>query len=181
MQFPFASTDEELDAFWSALPVARLSGRLLQLADGASYLSPLTDKLYVREDYVGMWEELKNSLDDAGVRRFVITGTPGVGKSMFGLFVLYQLARLDSCKTVVWEAPQSRRRYLFRRGQRALKGGLNAFASFLDDESVWCACSTSSIRIMAVCCGAVIFMNRAPLSRTFAGISSTILQNIRRR
>lgn len=132
-----------MDAFWSALPRASVSGRLLQLADGTLFLgkAKLSNKLYIREDYLGMWDVIKASVE-SGITGLVISGSPGIGKSRFGLYVLFQLARLDVCQTVVWEATQSRRRYLFRRGQRALKGGLDAFVELLEDTSVWCACCT---------------------------------------
>lgn len=133
-------TDEDLDAFWSALPQASLSGRLLQLPTGVTFLGmpELRYVLYIRDDYVGMLEEVKSSVD-SGLTGFVITGSPGIGKSRFGIFVLYQLLVSNTCDTIVWEATQCRRRYLFRRGRKALKGGLDAFVNFLNDKSVWCA------------------------------------------
>lgn len=96
----------------------------------------LLSVLYIRDDYVGMWIELK-SIISGGIRRVVITGNPGIGKSRFALFVLHQLTVSGLCNTIVWEATQSRRRYLFRRGERALKGDLGAFVDVLDDTSAW--------------------------------------------
>ena len=94
-------------------------------------------KLYVRNDYLLLWEHLKEAIS-SGIRGVVISGTPGIGKSRFGLFLLSQLAQTKSVGTIVWEATQSRRRFLFRRGVAAVKGDLGSFACELDNPIVWC-------------------------------------------
>lgn len=83
-----------------------------------------------------MWAEIE-ALVSAGIWRIVISGNPGIGKSRFALYVLYSLVTSDKCDTVVWEATRSRQRFLFRRGQQALEGGIDAFSDFLKDARVW--------------------------------------------
>ena len=137
---PISDVPPDLVAFWQQLPKAQLCGRLLCLAPGTCFMadSELGGTLYVREDYKGMLAELLRSFD-AGARKLVISGSPGIGKSWFGLYFLHYLATAGSTTPyVVWEASLENRRYLFSAGEVAV-GDLRAFADVLQDRAAWCA------------------------------------------
>jgi hypothetical protein len=60
---------------------------------GESLPAPLRGSLFVRQCYERLWQkELKPMLDAAARGACVITGTPGIGKSKFAMFIIKELA-----------------------------------------------------------------------------------------
>ena len=109
----------------------------MRLAGGTCFLgsSEYGSVLFMRDDYIGMLEELAQ-LFAAGLRKVVVSGNPGIGKSWFGFVVLYHIATETPRARVVWEASHKRRRYLFDGGA-VLQGSADSFSDVLDDESAW--------------------------------------------
>jgi hypothetical protein len=126
-----------LAKFWDALPRATITDgdRVLRLSDGTTFLG-LDDRpqeLYIRDDYKGLWSLIENN---QSMRKVVVTGNPGIGKSYFGLFALHKLSTMGA--TVVWERTASSERYLFRPGEVAREGGMSSFKQELKQSSTWC-------------------------------------------
>jgi hypothetical protein len=125
-----------LQAFWRSLPHATREGHLLVLADGTKWLGTESKgTMYVRTHYEQLWDQCKALIAD-GTRRILVTGNPGIGKSWFGLYILYQLAL--SGTTVVWQRSRWGTRYLFKVDTVAV-GGLHDFGRELEGPSVMCA------------------------------------------
>jgi len=86
-------------------------------------------------------------LDKAtGYRRIVLTGTAGIGKSVFLLYLLWRLATSEALEvpppTVLFElqSDEAAAAFLcFRPGQPVLVGGRGDFLSVLEDKRAWCA------------------------------------------
>ena len=110
---------------------------MLRLVGGTTFLgsSTLLDRMYIRDDYVGLWSEIQR-LMSSGLSRIVVSGNPGIGKSWFGLYVAYQLLSRKSPPVIVWEARLSGTRTLIRDG-RVLDGSLDDFRTELSNTSAW--------------------------------------------
>ena len=93
---PGVAADEAMHDFWEALPSVVLEGDVLRLPEGVFFLGDksLGGALYVRERvYAPLLEEIKRPRRDGsgGGPHVLLTGTPGVGKSRFLLYVLWAL------------------------------------------------------------------------------------------
>ena len=110
---------------------------MLRLSGGTTFLgsSRLLDRMYIRDDYVGLWSEIQR-LVSSGLSRIVVSGNPGIGKSWFGLYIAHQLLSRKSPPVVVWEARLSGTRTLIRDG-RVLDGSLDDFRTELNNTSAW--------------------------------------------
>ena len=95
-------------------------------------------ELFVRQCYV----ELEGIIFDRvlhGRRRFVVSGTPGTGKSVFALYLLYRL-RLQN-KTVILQSKENWYRFSDEDGvQRLSPPGKITTINYLDDEDAWFIC-----------------------------------------
>ena len=134
---PPQAAPPEAEAFWSQLPNATVEGDVLRLAGGTTFLgsSTLPDAMYIRADYFGLWAELQR-LFESGLRRIVVSGNPGIGKSWFGIYVAFKLLSGSEPPTIVWEARLSGTRTLIRNGA-VLLGTLDSFVSELADRNSW--------------------------------------------
>eukprot|EP00953_Heterococcus_sp_UTEX-ZZ885_P008874 5265-Heterococcus_DN1.PRE.26 len=89
--------------FWTRLPQATIDDDgFLKLPAGTSFLGieALGGSLYVRDCYKGLADCL-NDKTSGDIRRVIITGTPGIGKSCYALYWLYLLCQ--SNKTVIYQ------------------------------------------------------------------------------
>jgi hypothetical protein len=122
------------EAFWLQLPNATISGDILRLAGGTTFLgsSTLPDAMYIRDDYVQLWAEIQR-LFSSGLSRIVISGTPGIGKSWFGFFVAFKLLSGSEPPAIVWESRRRSSRTLIR-GAHVMQGNLDAFVCELNDS-----------------------------------------------
>ena len=63
-------------------------------------------KLYIRKAYEDLFQIICNNLESitkprSDFTRMAITGTPGIGKSMFLFYILWRLANMETTKTVI--------------------------------------------------------------------------------
>jgi hypothetical protein len=81
------ASDTTAHRFWSALSCAKLDGTVLSLPEGVTWFgdSLNTRRMYVRTCYPPLYERVVLE------KRSVLLGTPGIGKSMFGLYFLWRL------------------------------------------------------------------------------------------
>ena len=95
----------------------------------------LGSKLFIRPCYKGLSEIILDGASSGALRNIVVTGTPGIGKSVFGLYLLY-LLRCQGL-TVVFER---RGRWLrFSDDEGVQKGRFETFydAGYFEDPTAW--------------------------------------------
>jgi len=113
---------------------AAAGNNTLELVNGTFFLGEesLGYKLFIRPCYRKLSERILNDFYKRS--HLVVTGTPGIGKSVFGLYLMY-LLRCEG-KTVVFERKSDWYRF---NDEGVIKGDVASFrqAGFLDDESSW--------------------------------------------
>ena len=89
--------------FGAALTGAVVTNNTLELANGTFFLgdAQLGSKLFIRPCYKDLSGLVFDAASKGTFRNIVVTGTPGIGKSIFGLHLLY-LLRCEG-KVVVFE------------------------------------------------------------------------------
>ena len=116
--YRFCSTEEEHNALLHAQLVD--DGKVLVAADGLAFM-PHEDvkKIYIRSHYTALLAKIETYLQDKDQRpKVMVTGTPGVGKSMFAPIVLRHImakSRFERIALQIYAAPKSTRFYSFQR------------------------------------------------------------------
>ena len=131
--------DKEVTDFAAALTRAALTDNTLMLANGTYFLgkSALGSKIFVRPCYNEVVQLIRKSAaqrNDGTTPKIVIVGTPGIGKSVFGYYLLY-LLRLEG-RTVVFEAKDVWHRF---SDEGTVVGDFSSFmtAGFFSDGNTW--------------------------------------------
>ncbi|GBC04945.1 hypothetical protein RclHR1_05970002 [Rhizophagus clarus] len=138
--------DIKLQKVWDALknaPVKNFDDNhddpFLEFSEEVSYLFGKDDQsnnittLFVRESYLHI---SKIILERTNIRRFFITGNPGIGKTFFGYYLLYKLAQQN--KTVVYHK-RNKPPILFSNDDvySISEDNIYTFKDYLGNENVW--------------------------------------------
>ncbi|GFR52076.1 hypothetical protein Agub_g14599 [Astrephomene gubernaculifera] len=129
--------------FWCALLKARMTvGSFLVLPSGVDFFGDQDrgHTLLLRQCYWGLFNRIMIHKHSNLYRRFLVTGTPGIGKSCFVVPLLGWLAKKENVIKVVVELNQ--KRYLFttsssHHGPDVEEGGISDFEQELEDTNVW--------------------------------------------
>jgi hypothetical protein len=126
----FYAVNRYFTDFWSE--IEEVNGTL-QLPDGVYWMGheEQGSTLFVRECYKELWNMIQE-LVQSKVRRIVIIGIPGIGKTCFLKYLLYFLKKQGA--TVVLE--NLNRCYLLTK-ERALFGSIKGCYDELDDPNTW--------------------------------------------
>ncbi|CAB4385786.1 unnamed protein product [Rhizophagus irregularis] len=95
--------------------------------------------MYVRESFVDLYHILTNKTSKGSGHKFIITGTAGIGKSCFLIYMLIRLLCEPKNVTVIFQAYQSEDFYYFRCfGDVVFKrGSYNDFSTYIDSPETW--------------------------------------------
>ncbi|CAG8625466.1 7936_t:CDS:2, partial [Diversispora eburnea] len=106
--------NEELRMLWNALKKGKVneieSGQFLLFFDDVSYLTGDNEQgskistLFIRECYLHLFKII---FENINVRRWRITGNPGIGKTFFGYYLLCQLAQQNKMQELLQKAINS--------------------------------------------------------------------------
>lgn len=98
--------------------------------------------IFIRNEYKKLRDIIFSLVNNGVKRNFVVTGTPGVGKSIFNFFLLY-LLRLEG-KTVLFDLRG--KWYRFSDKGVELTGSESTFvdAGYFEDGSSWLLCDPDS-------------------------------------
>ena len=99
------ASDPELTLFWNSLRGMEPENGLLKFHTKFEFIPRPMDSLYIRKAYEDLfeiiWENQKDKESINRLARMAITGTPGIGKSMFLFYILWRLANKEDTKTVI--------------------------------------------------------------------------------
>ncbi|CAI2176087.1 16262_t:CDS:2 [Funneliformis geosporum] len=122
--------DEDLNKFWQALKNAFHSNNYQRLSDSTRFLGKEDSALKIRKCY----RDLLSVVFDDEIRKLRITGNPGIGKTYFGYYLLYQLALRDAI--VVYDNFNETRPIIFE-GEKALISDSDGIEVYLRNPAVW--------------------------------------------
>ena len=99
------SEDAELTSFWNSLRHISPQDSILRFPVKNPLLPSHMKGIYIRKAYEDLFTIICNNRNSKDLRTphrgMAITGTPGIGKSIFLIYVLWRVANMDSTKTVV--------------------------------------------------------------------------------
>jgi hypothetical protein len=106
----------QLKAFWKAFQNGESKmerDHVIKLPKGTYFLANASfgSSLYIRRCFPLLLEICWKNIHETKTLSQTIMGTPGIGKTFFGLFLLYYLAHKDA--TVVYQPQACKNRYLF--------------------------------------------------------------------
>jgi hypothetical protein len=128
-----------LERFWKSLTnfsAPMEAGTVVRLDKGVNILadSSVGSVIYVRPCYPALLALCMTMVEIPETPHLIILGNPGIGKTYFGYFLLFHLARQGA--TVVYERGRKNMRYLFSP-QLIARGGLSDFTETLDDPATF--------------------------------------------
>ena len=94
------ANDSLLSTFWNTLRNAKPNVNKILPLPLASFLPENMSGLYIRESYKTMFQIMETKIE-SGIHRFAITGTPGIGKSMFLFYLMWLLSKMESVNAVI--------------------------------------------------------------------------------
>jgi hypothetical protein len=99
-------TDAKLTSFWNSLRHISPRNGILRFSIKHYLLPDHVDKIYIRRAYEDLFALISKDLNPANpqdrLHRFTITGTPGIGKSIFIFYLFWRLANEETVKAVIF-------------------------------------------------------------------------------
>ena len=96
------ASDPELTSFWNSLRGMEPENGFLKFDPRSSLLPKTMKKLYIRKAYEDLFTIICKNLEEKDIEKrltgIAITGTPGIGKSMFLFYILWRLANMETKK-----------------------------------------------------------------------------------
>ncbi|KAF8421043.1 hypothetical protein EV426DRAFT_226333 [Tirmania nivea] len=86
------SPSDDFMQFWQLLRDVKIDEQNCITLPNGTYWAGVKDfggKLYIRDTYNTLWTQISNP----SVKNWVITGTPGIKKTYFSLFLLYKIRK----------------------------------------------------------------------------------------
>ncbi|CAI2179918.1 15336_t:CDS:2, partial [Funneliformis geosporum] len=138
MSFPrkrHALMKQNLSKFWNALPSADIVDDILSLESGVfPNVRDNPSKIFIRKAYTDLFKEIKALIESHKYYRIVITGNPGIGKSYFLYYLLYELAK--SGETVVLDSHDRDKCIVFKHAMVKLEN-IGNVGHILNEETNW--------------------------------------------
>ncbi|GIM15305.1 hypothetical protein Vretimale_18130 [Volvox reticuliferus] len=132
---------QDMKSFWEALLGLDITvGSFLSLPHGVYLLGRKLwgSSLLVRSCYRGLFNRMMSLRSSNLNSRFLITGTPGIGKSYFAVVLMGWLVQEEDVSTIVFETQD--KRYLFTAKGATLNveaGSIMDFDEEIDDSTTW--------------------------------------------
>ena len=131
-----------LTSFWNSLHGLQDKGGLLRFPVRPKFIPVHLKRLYIRESYKDLfniiWKNQKSKDLTKRLHRMAITGTPGIGKSVFLFYVMWRLANMKTTKTVILHRRAHKRRiYIFQNEGCWRTRKISDIDDLLDDPKTW--------------------------------------------
>ena len=144
--FPLVPTklasDVELTLFWNSLREISNKDGFLHFPIRPCFFPTQMKAIYIRKAYEDLFTLICNNLHPENPKkrrhRITITGTPGIGKSVFLFYILWRLANEEAAKTVVLcRESDNGRIYVFQNDGCWRTHKFYEAKMFLRDPSSW--------------------------------------------
>lgn len=138
--------DLGLAHFWNSLATLTLNKHdILKFPIRPEFFPEGVQSLYIRESYKDLYEIICKNLKLSGHRRchrrchrMVITGTPGIGKSMFLFYILWRLSKINTTKTVILHRQADEGKIFIFQGNRCWTTcDEEDISELLSDKTAW--------------------------------------------
>ena len=136
------ASDAELTKFWNSLRGMKPENGFLNFHVRSSLLPKTMKKLYIRKAYEDLFTIICKNLEEKDIEKrltgMAITGTPGIGKSMFLFYILWRLANMETKRTVIIHRQIERGGiYVFQDSGCWVTFNYRRYAGFLKDEDLY--------------------------------------------
>jgi hypothetical protein len=134
--------DANLTSFWSSLHDISPQNGLLRFPVKYRLVPKHREGIYIRKAYEDLFtlicQDLNPKDHNNRIHRFTIAGTPGTGKTIFLLYVLWRLANMKTIKTVIiCPESDSGTIYVFQHDRCWWTSGHADIDELLDDSTAW--------------------------------------------
>ncbi|GIL90065.1 hypothetical protein Vretimale_18118 [Volvox reticuliferus] len=132
---------EEIQSFWKALLGLDITvNSSLSLPSGVYLLGRVCwgSSLFVRPCYRGLFNRMMSLHSSNLNRRFLITGTPGIGKSFFAVVLMLWLVKEKDVSTIVYQCEEERCLFTAKGTDLNVEeGSITDFDKELKDPTAW--------------------------------------------
>jgi len=95
---PSFSIDSNLTEFWTNVRNAKQVGNMIDFQVPIFGFERFPSKLYVRPCYEDLWDDISSN-----TCHYLIQGSPGIGKSMFSVYLLWRFAKqIQPPNYIIW-------------------------------------------------------------------------------
>ncbi|CAG8576856.1 7163_t:CDS:2, partial [Paraglomus brasilianum] len=133
-----------LAKFWNCITKSSISNQILYLPPDIYFLGDrhYPQKLIIRQVYSDIIANIQSSVQSGLYHRFTITGTPGIGKSYFLLYLLYVLHLKNA--TIVMKHNVDREFLVFEGNNASITPYYENVTSLLANPDTWYLLDTES-------------------------------------
>jgi hypothetical protein len=137
-----AGFDKELTFFWSSLSGISEKDGFLRFPIRPCFFPTHMEALYIRKAYEDVFTMIysNHNPEDPEKRchRMTVSGTPGIGKSVFSFYILWRLANEKTTKTVIFRRESDNGRfYVFQNDRCWRTHDFHDISEFLRDPTTW--------------------------------------------
>jgi len=126
--------EKDVTDFWNNLSSVKETNNSLLLPSGTKWIPGATNRLFVRQCYQDVFDLICKKRDQ-GKTRFIISGNPGIGKTYFLAYLIFQLKK-RKCQ-IILDMKMNNSCFLFS-GTKVLEGNIDDFKEILKDPKTWC-------------------------------------------
>jgi hypothetical protein len=131
----------ELTQFWTSLrTLSADSDNVIHFPTCPEFFPRCLRSLYVRQSYADLFEIVVRNrvLPEMRCNRMAITGSPGIGKSIFLFYVMWRLSKFEKPPTVILRRQNDGSRiYVFQKDECWTTMKPYDISSLLQDATVW--------------------------------------------
>ena len=130
---------DELSLFWKSLSRVTQCENIIILPKSAALFPSKMTSIYVRQSYVELFKIILDKLSTPLKSGMVISGTPGIGKTIFLFYILWRLSKIPKiAKTIILHRQEDGGRiFVFNHDDCFTTRDLNDIDNYLLEKSTW--------------------------------------------
>ncbi|KAI8905906.1 hypothetical protein EDD86DRAFT_211086 [Gorgonomyces haynaldii] len=130
---------KQLTVFWDSLATLQPIDSILRFQVIPEFFPSDLKSIYIRQSYVDLLKIIDENrgLTERRMYRMAITGTPGIGKSMFLIYVMWRLAQRKIPTVVLHRQKDRGRIYVFQRDSCRIAMHYSDVVDYLGLATTW--------------------------------------------